>query len=119
MNRQSSRGVLGGNSLLRAVYAELHLSLGELFSPKDLLVAAQKLIDISTSEYSDSSFQDEIRHNGYYTRDVDHMIMNQPWVVAGHEDNCTEFYEDENDRHRQSESRVKRYHNPDRYFYRG
>lgn len=119
MSGPSSRSVLGGNSLLRAVYAELQLSLGELFSPKDLLLAAQKLIDISKSEYADGSFQDEIPHNGYYTRDVDHMIKHHPWVVAEHEDNSTEFYEDENYRYRQFESRVRHYHNPDRYYHRG
>lgn len=114
MDRQSSRGVLRGNSLLRAVYAELHLSLGQIFSQKDLLIAAQKFIDISKSEYAEGSFQDEIQYNGYYSRDVDYMITNQPWVVTEHEDNCTDFDEDGVWTRRSQDSRVKRYHNPDR-----
>lgn len=110
---------LRGSALLRAVYAELHLSLGELYSPKALLIAAQKLIAVSEEEYTSKLYQDEVRFSGYYTREVDLMIKNKPWSLLEYEPSSLEL-EDERI-HEQSYSGIhlKRYHNPDRYFHRG
>lgn len=119
MSERPINGGLRGSALLRAVYAELYLSLGELYSPKDLLIAAQKLIQISGEEYSDRTFQDEVHFSGYYTRDVDFMIKHRPWSIVEYEVGAVEFEEEERFSRFHSENRLKYYHNPDRYYHRG
>lgn len=70
-----------GLDLLRQVYAELHRCLGDDYSPSELLRAAQSLIDISNTEYTNETFQDGIHYSGYYSRSVDAMIEGNPWLV--------------------------------------
>ena len=116
MNGKNSRT---GPGLLREVFAELQFALGGAYSPKELLIAAQKLIEISSAEYSDSTFQDGIRNPGYYSRDVDFMINHQPWCLVENECSCLDFDDDKYlDRYR-AQQKLRHYHYPDTYFHRG
>ena len=108
-----------GPGLLREVYAELQFALGSSFSPKELLIAAQKLIEISSAEYSDSTFQDGISYPGYYSRDVDFMINHQPWCLVEYECNCLDFDEERYRDGYRAQQKLRQYYYPDTYFHRG
>ena len=70
-----------GMALLREVYAELYEVLGQLYSPREILIAAQKLIDIYSAEYSDQIYEGSPHYATEYSRPVDNMIEIHPWSV--------------------------------------
>lgn len=83
MKRKGDRA--RGLGLLRQVYAELYLQLGDRFSPSELLQAAQTLIDVSRDEYGDTLFKEGRLSSGYYSLAVDEMLEKRPWWPLNNE----------------------------------
>ena len=77
-----------GPEMLRQVYAELYRHLCDLYTPGEILLAAQKLIDVSNDEYSDPSYRSAAYHPNYYSYDVFSAISYQPWCLLEMESRC-------------------------------
>lgn len=108
-----------GFALLRQVYAELFAQLGDIYSPSELLIAAQTLIDVSSDEYITQTYQDALSYPGYYSFAVDTMISQRPWLLLSNELRCDNLGDDRFAADENLKSRLSRLHNPDRYFHRG
>lgn len=108
-----------GLALLRQVYAELFAQLGDIYSPAELLVAAQTLIDVSSDEYTSKTYQDTLAYPGYYSYSVDMMISERPWFLLANEMRCDNLGDDRFAADENLKNRLRRFHNPDRYFHRG
>jgi len=107
-----------GLDLLRQVYAELYVHLGDRFSPADLLQAAQTLIDVSRDEYGNSLFQADHLYSGYYSLAVDVMIQKRPWWPLENEC-CSDQYDDEiGEYDYRTEQALKRFFGPTSNFKR-
>ena len=73
-----------GLNLLQQIYAELYHELGEDYSPKELLSAAQHFIDAIQQEREVNEIGS--RHfAGYFSYDTDIIITNRPWLVYEYE----------------------------------
>jgi hypothetical protein len=104
-----------GLELLKQVYAELHWSLGDVYSPAELLRAAQSLIDVSNSEYSSKTYQDGVHYPGYYSYAVDTMIEQNPWAVFANEGRADNLDDDRFAANWNAVQRLLRLYNPDAY----
>ncbi len=109
----------GGLELLRKVYDELYVQLGDEFSPAELLRAAQTLIDVTKEEYGLESYQDGQIHPGYYSFEVDHMIARRQWWLLGIEAMAIDAQEESFTTAREDTHNLKRFYNPDPYYPRG
>ena len=116
---ESPPGRRGGLNLLRQVYDELYHQLGAEFSPAELLLASQTLIDVTKAEYGSESYQDGQLHPGYYSFDVDHMINNQHWWLLKVEQAAIDVNDDEISLPFGRPDALKKYYNPDVYLHRG
>ena len=116
---ESPPGRRGGLNLLRQVYDELYHQLGDEFSPAELLLASQTLIDVTKAEYGLESYQDGQLHPGYYSFDVDHMINNQHWWLLKVEQAAIDVNDDEISLPFGRSDALKKYYNPDVYLHRG
>ena len=68
-----------GFDILRRVYDELYTHLNDEFSPAELLLAAQTLIDVTNAEYVDSNLDNNQHHYGYFSYPVDTIMTKSPW----------------------------------------
>lgn len=109
----------GGASLLREVYAELYASLGQIYSPREILIAAQKIIDIHALEYSSQQYDESLHHATEYSSAVDLMIRHHPWKVSGLERRCDNLADERFNADEIATRQLKRYYNPDKYLHRG
>lgn len=120
LNKAPTRsGRSKGMALLREVYAELYEVLGQLYSPREILIAAQKIIDIHSSEYSDQIYEESPHYATEYSRSVDSMIAIHPWSVLQLEFRCDNLGDERLSYDDSSLLRLKRYYNPDTYLHRG
>jgi hypothetical protein len=88
--------------------------LGDEYSPLELLRAAQSLIELNNSDYTDKTYQDGVNYPGYYSYSVDTMISVNPWIVFANECHNLDF--DDNDRRATEWTyRLNRWHRPQPY----
>ncbi len=99
-----------GLELLRQVYDELYTQLGDDFSPSQLLQAAQTLIDVTNTEYLDSSSQDEQHYAGYFSFSVDTVIGGAPWLALEYEYGNDHLGDDRFSMDVEAPSRLRRYY---------
>ena len=92
--KQQNGGRTRGLELLRRVYDELYLNLGEDYSAVELLKAAQTLIDVTEEEYGLDTYQDANDHPGYYSFAVDNMIVSRSWWILQNERSRDDFSDD-------------------------
>jgi hypothetical protein len=79
-----STSKLRGIGLFGAVFDELSNQLGKEFSTAELMQAAQRLIDISKSEYVPKIYRDVAERAGYYSWDLVRAFgSDNPWRIAG------------------------------------
>lgn len=105
--------------VLRRVYAELYLHLSEEYSPAELLLAAQTLIDVTDEEYGLKTYQDGVSHPGYFSYDVDSMIRNRPWVLLENESRCDNLDDERLALNSHAKHKLRSLYNPDKYYHRG
>jgi hypothetical protein len=75
---------LRGIGLFAAIFDELSNQLGKEFSTAELMQAAQRLIDISKSEYVPKTYKDVAERAGYYSWDLVRAFgSDNPWRIAG------------------------------------
>jgi hypothetical protein len=75
---------LRGIGLFAAIFDELSNQLGKEFSAAELMQAAQRLIDISKSEYVSKIYKDVPERAGYYSWDLVRAFgSDNPWRIAG------------------------------------
>lgn len=114
-----SKGPARGATLLRDVYAELYASLGQIYSPREILIAAQRIIDIHSLEYSDELYQEGSHSDTEYSKPVDLMILNRPWSVLRLEQRCDNLEDQRFESNNHGRYKLKRFYNPDVYLHRG
>lgn len=112
--REQARGL----DLLRQVYAELYLQLGDRFSPAELLQAAQTLIDVSRDEYGNTLFKEGRLSPGYYSYAVDEMLGKRPWWPLENE-RLAQSGEERLAQDERAQQRLKHFFGPNTYFKRG
>lgn len=72
-----------GIELLSAVYAELAKHLEKTVSTADLLVAAQRLIDLSKNDFVRKEQKHPVDRPGYYSWDLVRAFSNSnPWLIT-------------------------------------
>lgn len=116
---KSSKVGRSGPSLLREVYAELYAVLGQIYSPREILIAAQKIIDINALEYFDQQYQESPHYSTDYSKAVDLMIRYHPWKVFRIEQRCDDLADERFSADEFARMDLKKYYNPDKYLHRG
>ena len=75
---------LRGIGLFAAIFDELSNQLGKEFPTAELMQAAQRLIDITNSEYVPKTYKDVAERAGYYSWDLVRAFgSDNPWRIAG------------------------------------
>jgi hypothetical protein len=111
--RERARGL----DLLRQVYGELYIQLGDRFSAAELLQAAQTLIDVSHDEYGDTLFKEGRLAPGYYSYAVDEMLGKRPWWPLENE-RLGESSEDRLAQDERAQQTLKHFFGPNSYYKR-
>ncbi|WP_156405510.1 hypothetical protein [Sphingomonas sp. Root710] len=108
-----------GFDLLRQVYDELYTHLSDDFSPAELLKAAQTLIDVTNEEYSNQTYQDGRTNPGYFSYDVDRMILDRSWWALENESINDDLGDERFYMDFKAVYCLRQYYNPERYLHRG
>ena len=79
---------LRGIGLLAVIFDELSNQLGKEFTTAELMQAAQRLIDVSKTEYVPNPYKAIVERAGYYSWDlVRAFSSDNPWQIANVEAN--------------------------------
>lgn len=108
-----------GLQLLKQVYDELYTQLGDDFSPVELLQAAQTLIDVTNTEYAESSVGIDHHYAGYFSFSVDAIIGGSPWLALEYEYGNDHLGDDRFRMDFEAPNRIKRYYYIEPYVHRG